>query len=91
VCLLTLTGVVDAAVRLGGVSALTDTGYGRIVVAKAVMLAALLALGWWWRRTWVGRAAAHRMRADDSLRRATVEVVAMAVAFGLAAALATTA
>jgi putative copper resistance protein D len=31
------------------------------------------------------------MSADDSLRRATVEVVAMAVAFGLAAALATTA
>jgi putative copper resistance protein D len=91
VCLLTLTGVVDAAVRLGGVSALTDTGYGRIVVAKAVVLAALLALGWWWRRTWVGRASAHRMSADDSLRRAAVEVVAMAVAFGLAAALATTA
>ncbi|MCQ4121650.1 CopD family protein [Rhodococcus tibetensis] len=91
VCLLTVTGVVDAAVRLGGPDALLDTGYGRVVIAKAVVLAALLALGWWWRRTWVSRAAAHRMSADDSLQRAALEVVAMAIAFGLAAALATTA
>lgn len=91
VWLLTATGVVDAAVRLGGVSPLFDTGYGRIVLAKVVVLTALLGLGWWWRRTWVVRAAAHRTSAEDSLRRAVLEVVAMAVAFGLAAALATTA
>ncbi|ELB93710.1 copper resistance protein, partial [Rhodococcus wratislaviensis IFP 2016] len=39
----------------------------------------------------VGQAAAHRISAEGSLRRAIVEVVVMAVPFGLAAALATTA
>ncbi|WP_072691581.1 copper resistance D family protein [Rhodococcus marinonascens] len=91
VSLLTLTGVVNAAVKLGGVTPLFDTGYGRIVLAKMLVFAVLLGLGWWWRRTWVGQAAAHRIDAETSLRRATVEVVAMAIAFGLAAALATTA
>lgn len=88
---LAITGVVDAAVRLGSVAALVDTGYGQVVLAKAVALTALLALGWWWRRTWVGVAAAHRMSAEASLRRAVTEVIVMAVPFGLAAALATTA
>jgi putative copper resistance protein D len=73
------------------VGALVDTGYGRIVLAKTAALLALGALGWWWRRTWVPAAGAHRMQAEDSLRRAVLEALAMAVAFGLAAALATTA
>lgn len=88
---LAVTGVVDAAVRLGGIAALFETGYGRVVLAKAAVLVVLLGLGWWWRRTWVGAAAGHRMTADASLRRAVGEVTVMAVAFGLAAALATTA
>jgi putative copper resistance protein D len=91
VAVLTVTGVIDAAVKLGGVGALVDTGYGRIVLAKTAALLALGALGWWWRRTWVPAAGAHRMQAEDSLRRAVLEALAMAVAFGLAAALATTA
>ncbi|MFD4180850.1 CopD family protein [Rhodococcus sp. NPDC058514] len=91
VAVLAVTGVIDAAVRLGGPGALVGTGYGRIVLAKAAALLALGALGWWWRRTWVPAAGAHRVQADDSLRRAVLEVLAMAVAFGLAAALATTA
>lgn len=91
VAVLTVTGVVNAAVRLKGVAPLFDTGYGRIVLAKALVLVLILVLAWWWRRTWVAQVAAHRTDADDSLRRAVVEVVAIAVAFGLAAALATTA
>lgn len=91
VWVLAVTGVVDAAVRLGGVAPLVTTGYGRVVLAKAAVLAALLAAGWWLRRTWVGPASAHRMTADASLRRAVGESAAMAIAFGLAAALATTA
>lgn len=91
VAALAVTGTVDAAVRLGGPGALVDTGYGRIVLAKAVALAALAGLGWWWRRSWVPAAGAHRTPAEESLRRATVEVLALSVAFGLAAALATTA
>ncbi|PTR25601.1 putative copper resistance protein D [Rhodococcus sp. OK519] len=91
VWVLAATGVVNAAVRLGGVAPLVTTGYGRVVLAKVVVLVALLTAGWWLRRTWVAPAAAHRMNADASLRRAVGESVAMAVAFGLAAALATTA
>lgn len=91
VWVLVVTGLVDAAVRLGGVSALLGTGYGRIVMAKIVALVGLLAVGWWWRRTWVPAASQHRVSADISVRRATGEVTLMALAFGLAAALATTA
>ncbi|WP_156095033.1 CopD family protein [Nocardia lijiangensis] len=85
------TGVVNGLVRLGGFGPLLDTGYGRILLAKTTVLAGLLALGWWWRRTWVRRAADHRMDATGSLRRAVLEVTVMAVAFGLAATLAVTA
>ncbi|WP_246097760.1 CopD family protein [Rhodococcus spelaei] len=91
VAVLAVTGVVDAAVKLGDVGSLVGTGYGRIVLAKVVALVGLGALGWRWRRSWVPAAGAHRVTAEDSLRRAVVDVVAMAVAFGLAAALATTA
>ena len=91
VWVLAATGVVNAAVRLGGIAPLVTTGYGRVVLAKVAALAALLAAGWWLRRTWVAPAAAHRMSADASLRRAVGESAAMAIAFGLAAALATTA
>ncbi|KAA0024788.1 CopD family protein [Antrihabitans cavernicola] len=91
VVVLTVTGVINAAVRLKGFAPLLDSGYGRIVLAKAIVLLLILILAWWWRRTWVDQVAGHRMNADDSLRRAVVEVVAITVAFGLAAALATTA
>ena len=91
VAVLAVTGVINAAVRLDGIGPVFGTGYGRIVLAKSVVLALLMLLGWWWRRTWVREAAGHRMTADDSFRRAFVEIAAMGVAFGLAAALATTA
>lgn len=91
VAVLAATGIVDAAVRLGSVTALVDTGYGRIVLAKTLTLTALLALAWWWRRTWVPAAAAHRVTAEASLRNAVLEVAATSLAFGLAAALATSA
>ncbi|MCM6776917.1 CopD family protein [Nocardia sp. CDC159] len=86
-----VTGICDGLIRLRGLAPLFDTGYGRILLAKAVLMAALLGLGWWWRRDWVPRASEHRMTADASLRRAIAEVVAMALVFGLAATLAVTA
>ncbi|MBF6295968.1 CopD family protein [Nocardia amamiensis] len=86
-----LTGLLNGLIRVGGIVPFVTTGYGRILLAKTVVLLGLLALGWWWRRSWVPRAAGHRMDADASLRRAVAEVVVMALAFGLAATLAVTA
>ncbi|WP_433757940.1 copper resistance D family protein [Nocardia sp. CA-135398] len=86
-----VTGLVNGLVRVGGIAPFVTTGYGRILLAKTLVLVALLALGWWWRRAWVPQATGHRMTADSSLRRAVIEVAVMAVAFGLAATLAVTA
>lgn len=85
-CLVTVTlsGVVTAWVRLGSWSALVDTGYGVLVLAKAVALVALGGLGLLTRR----RMAAGRM---PVLRWAGIEVALMAVTLGLAAALSQTA
>lgn len=91
VAVVAVTGLLNGLVRVGGMGAFVGTGYGRILLAKTAVLLALLALGWWWRRSWVPRAAGHRMDAKDSLRRAVTEVVVMALAFGLAATLAVTA
>ncbi|MEU1984658.1 CopD family protein [Nocardia sp. NPDC019395] len=85
-----VTGVINGLVRVGGVMPFFTTGYGRIMIAKSVLLIVLLALGWWWRRSWVAAAAAHRMSAEASLRRAVLEVAVMAAVFGLAASLAIT-
>ncbi|WP_245568414.1 copper resistance D family protein [Nocardia concava] len=87
----TLTGVINGLVRIGGVTPLVTSGYGRILVAKTVLVCVLLAMGWWWRRSWVPKVADHRMEADASLRRAIVEVLVMALVFGLAGTLAVTA
>ncbi|MFE1594549.1 copper resistance D family protein [Nocardia sp. NPDC058705] len=89
--LVALTGLINGLVRLDSVTDLFTTDYGRILLAKFTILCALVALGWWWRRTWVRKAADHRVTAETSLRNATIEVLAMAVAFGLAATLAVTA
>lgn len=91
VAVVAVTGLLNGLVRVGGFAPFVSTGYGRILLAKTVVLLGLLALGWWWRRSWVPKAADHRMDAKDSLRRAVAEVVVMALAFGLAAALAVTA
>nr|WP_040744571.1 CopD family protein [Nocardia transvalensis] len=87
----TVTGVCNGLIRLGGLTPLIDTGYGRILLAKTALLAGLLMLGWWWRRRWVPLAGDHRMTAESSLRRAIFEVVVMALVFGLAATLSVTA
>ncbi|MEU6833444.1 CopD family protein [Nocardia beijingensis] len=91
VAVVAVTGLLNGLIRVGGFAPFVSTGYGRILLAKTVVLLGLLALGWWWRRSWVPKAADHRMDAKDSLRRAVAEVVVMALAFGLAAALAVTA
>ncbi len=85
-CLATVTvsGVLTAQVRLGSWAALFLTGYGALVIAKAVALVLLGVLGLLTRR----RMAAGRL---PVLRWAGVEVALMAVTLGLAAALSQTA
>lgn len=82
VCVVTvaITGVLAAQVRLPGWGALFGTGYGLLVVGKAVALIALAGLGALARR----RLAAGR---TPVLRWAGIEVTLMAVTLGLAAAL----
>jgi len=81
-CLFTVTvsGVLTAQVRLGSWAALFFTGYGALVIAKAVALGLLGGLGLLTRR----RMAAGRI---PVLRWAGLEVALMAVTLGLAAAL----
>ncbi|OZC75522.1 hypothetical protein CH282_26540 [Rhodococcus sp. 06-418-1B] len=88
---LAVSGTVNAAVKLGGLPALFDTGYGRIVLGKTVLLVVLVVLARRLRATWLVSVAAHRTKADESTVRAALHVCVLAVAFGSAAALATTA
>lgn len=96
VMLLTASGVAAAVVNLEvfgahGFSVLWGSGYGRILVAKTAALTALVSLASAHRRRWVPQARAHRTAKAASVRNATVEIVMMAVALGLAAGLAGTA
>ena len=77
---LTVTGVLNAVVRLGSWAALVGTGYGWLVLAKTGCLVLLAWLGWLAR----SRLAAGR---TPVLRWAGFEVTLMAATLGLAAAL----
>jgi putative copper resistance protein D len=82
--MLTITGLVNAFLRLPSLGDLLTSGYGQLVVAKTVCLAILAALGGLARR---------RLRSGTLpvLRWAGLEVALMAVTIGLAAALSQTA
>ena len=79
-----LTGVVNALVRVAPADLFT-TGYGALVVGKAVALGALGVLGLLHRRRTVARAAAGEARA--LVRLAAVEILLMLATVGLAVAL----
>lgn len=85
------TGVIDAVLKLQTPSASIETGYGRIVLAKIVVTAVLLAAAQRIRRSWLPAAVAHRSTAEYSQSRAVAHICLLTAAFGLAAALATTA
>lgn len=91
VWILVVSGTVNAAVKVGGFGALIDSGYGRIVLAKTVALILLVLLARKLRAGWLVAATAHRTRAEASTVHAALHVCLLAAAFGLAAALATTA
>jgi putative copper resistance protein D len=86
-----VTGVVAALTEIDGLSALGTTGYGRILVAKGVMLAALVGVAAWHRRRWVPAVERHRQTETASIRNAVVELMLMAAVLGLAAGLSATA
>jgi putative copper resistance protein D len=83
-------GVIGATVRLGSLSELYTTGYGRLLSAKIAVTAVLIALAWRNRTMWLPAARSHRATAVVSRSRALTELAIMAVALALAAALAVT-
>lgn len=80
-------GLVAGAAVLGSPAELYTSGHGRILLAKVVLTAALLALAWRNRVRWLAQARRHRIRAEQSLARAAVELSLMAAVLTLAAAL----
>jgi putative copper resistance protein D len=90
VILLAESGLLNASLRIDGVASLITTPYGTLILAKAILLAALVVLGWRQRRHVVPLA-------DDDIGRATLirfasfEVLLMGVAIGIAVALSRTA
>jgi putative copper resistance protein D len=93
VAIVAVSGIANAAVRLGAWSPLFTTGYGRLVLAKAACLVALAGFGLAHRRKTVGRASADP---DAALgwglfaRLASAEVALMAATVGIAVALSRT-
>ncbi|MFW0796574.1 CopD family protein [Gordonia sp. CPCC 205515] len=91
VAVIAVTGVIAGLVEVGGPGALVSTGYGRVLLAKLIGLAALIALGARHRRRWVPRASRHQVTDEQSIRIAATELALMAVVLGLAVGLSTTA
>jgi copper resistance protein D len=87
VAVLLAAGSAGALVTVPSVSALL-TGYGRLLLAKVAVAAALVLLAWFNRTRWLPAARGHRMDAEESRRRAQCEVALIVVALTLAAALA---
>lgn len=90
VAVLLVAGVSGALLRLGSVTALGATGYGRLLSVKIVLTAGLLVLAWRNRAGWLPAARAHRSSARLSRHRSLAELAIMAVALTFAAALAVT-
>jgi copper resistance protein D len=90
VLVLLVGGVFSAIVMIESPTELWDSGYGRLLLAKIVLTAALMALAWHNRSQWLPSARGHRVSAAVSTRRSGTELAVMAVALTLAAALAVT-
>ncbi len=82
---LVTAGVLQAAIELGRPAALLGSTYGRLLLAKAVLLAGVLAVAAWQRRLIRAKAAAGSPR--RVARAAGVELAATAVVLALTAVL----
>ncbi|WP_083419475.1 cytochrome c oxidase assembly protein [Pseudofrankia sp. BMG5.36] len=85
-----ISGVVNAYVRVASWSALLDSRYGNLVIAKAVALVVLAGLGAAHRRFTIRRLAASPGRRRPFLRLGAAEVAVMGVAIALGAGLSRT-
>ena len=86
VTVLTASGLVTASTRLDSLEAVTATGYGRLVVLKALLLVVCCVLGVLHRRTVLSRLPARGVTATFR-RLATGEILVLMVALGVAGAL----
>jgi putative copper resistance protein D len=84
------SGVAAALVVVDRPSELYATGYGRVLLAKVVLAAALVVLAWRNRSQWVPAARSHRASAEVSASRSTTELAIMVAALTMAAALVVT-
>lgn len=91
-----LSGVVNAAVRIGGAGALLTSAYGALVLAKVAALAVLGGFGWWQRNRIVTRladaatATGGLAAARAFIAVAAAELVVMAATVALAVGLSRT-
>lgn len=83
-------GTVAAVVVLDSPARLYDSGYGRVLLAKMILMAVLLAIAWRNRTRWLPEASAHRVSAEASRSRSLTELAIMSAALAVAAALAVT-
>ena len=92
VCVLVLgeSGLVNASLRVDGIASLITTPYGTLILGKAVLLAALVVMGWRQRQRVVPIAGSTSGR-ETLLRLAAFEVLLMGLALGLSVALSRTA
>jgi copper transport protein len=74
------TGVIRALAELDSVSQIWSTGYGRVLVLKTALLAALVGIGWINRYRLVPQNAAGALRRSTSLELAVFVVLVAAVA-----------
>jgi putative copper resistance protein D len=82
-----LSGIQQAWLRVGSISAFTGTAYGRVVLVKAAALVGLGVAGYYQRRNLSTRLTAAPSDGRAFARLAGGEVVVMALAVGLAVAL----
>jgi putative copper resistance protein D len=77
---LVATGVVNAWYRVGNVRGLVDSDYGRLLIVKLVLVAAMVALAARNRHRWTPELRGRQPRAAQALRRNTIAEIALGAA-----------
>jgi copper resistance protein D len=92
VCVLVLlaSGIVSTMVATESLAPWYQTGWGRLLLAKVVLVIVLVALGWRNRTVWLPAARAHQASAERSQGRSVAELALMVAALTMAAALVVT-